>query len=307
MLKLIKIFILTITFKSFLFAGPPDIIKLYLMGEIIFDKTFQTKEGKTLVFESSAGDIRVYTSDKPEVRIKIYGDEDALDRIDLIYSENIDGIKIKVKKISSFWGFFSKSFYVDYDLIVPKKYNLNIVSGSGDVYLKNLLGNVRIKTSGGDTKIEGVEGEVYVSASGGDIFLNKIIGNVKSHTSGGDIILREISGEINSSTTGGDIKIQSKNGSINAKTTGGDITIDYAGENKGIIASTVGGDIYLILDKTIEGFFSLSTIGGDIINEFNLTSLYEKKSSKLEGELNKKEPRIQCKTTGGDIKIIKRK
>lgn len=307
MLKLIKAFILVFVFKSILFPKAPGVVKLYLMGEIIFDKTFQTKEGKTLNFESSAGDIRIYTSDNPEVRIKIYGDKDALDRIDLIYSENIDGIKIKVKKISTLWGLFSKSFYVDYDLIVPKKYNLNIVAGSGDIYLKNLTGNVKFKTFGGDIRIENIKGEINVSTSGGDIFLNKIVGNIESYTSGGDIILKEISGDINSTTTGGDIRIQSKNGSVNAKTTGGDIMIDYSGENKGIIASTVGGDIQVTLDQNFEGSFYLTTIGGDIRNEFQLTSIYEKKSSKLKGEIAKKEPRIECKTTGGDIKILKRK
>lgn len=279
----------------------------FIFSDVIVDKTFKTKEGKTLIFESSAGDIRIYTTDKPEVRIKIYGDQDALDRIDLIYSENSDGMKIKVKRISSFWGLFSKSFYVDYDLIVPKNFNLDISSGGGDVYLKNLIGNLRIKTSGGDVKIEGIEGDVNVSTSGGDIILKKISGKVKASTSGGDIKLEEIYGDVNCTTTGGDVRVQMKNGDLYAKTTGGDIFIDYSGEGKGIKANTVGGDIRLTLDQNFEGSFYLSTIGGDIINDFKLTNIYEQSSSKIQGEINKKEPRIELKTTGGDIKIIKRK
>ncbi|MFN4111162.1 MAG: DUF4097 family beta strand repeat-containing protein, partial [Ignavibacteria bacterium] len=246
-------------------------------------------------------------SDKPEVRIKIYGDQEALERLDLFYSEINDGIKIKVKNIKSFWSLFLKSVYVDYDLIIPKNYNIDIYSGGGNVYLRNLFGNVKIKTFGGDIKIEGVEGETNITASGGDILLKKIKGSVKTFTSGGDIRVEDINGDVNCSTTGGDIRIQAKNGSVTAKSTGGDITIDLLSENKGIKASTVGGDIKLILDPFFEGFFYATTIGGEIYNEFDLKNVYERKSSKLQGEVNKKEPRIECKTTGGDIRIIKRK
>lgn len=279
----------------------------FILGDVIVDKTFKTKEGKTLIFESSAGDVRIYTSDKPEVRIKIYGDQDALDRIDMTYSEYSDGMKIKIKRITSFWGLFSKSYYVDYDLIVPKNFNIDINSGGGDIYLKNLVGNLKLKTLGGDIKIEGIEGEVNVSTSGGDITLRKINGNVKATTSGGDIRFEEIFGDVNCSTTGGDIRVQMKNGFMFAKTTGGDIFIDYSGEGKGIKASTIGGDIRLTLDQNFEGYFYLSTVGGDITNDFNLTNIYERSSSKLQGEINKKEPRIELKTTGGDIRVIKRK
>lgn len=294
-------------FCSFLKAGNPDIINSFLLGDIIVDKTFKTQPNKILIFEGAGGDVRIYTSDKPEVRIKIYGDQEALERLDLLYSETHDGIKIKVKNVKSFWSLFSKNVYVDYDLIIPKDYNLDIYSGGGNIYLKNLFGNVKIKTFGGDIKIEGIEGEVNITTSGGDILLKKIKGSIKAFTSGGDIQVEEIYGDVNCSTTGGDIRIQSKNGNVTAKTTGGDITVDLSGENKGIKASAVGGDIKLILDPNFEGFFYATTIGGEIYNDFELTNVYERKSSKLQGELNKKEPRIECKTTGGDIRIKKRK
>ncbi len=300
-----KTFLLVIILNSFLRAASPDVLNLFFMNDILIDKAFKTREGKSLTFESSGGDIRVFTSDKAEVRIKIYGDKDALDRLDLQYSETADGIKIKIKRIRSIWGLFSRTFYVDYDLIIPKKYNLNVISGGGDVYLKNLSGNLRIKNSGGDVKLEGIEGEVNVSASGGDIIIKRVNGNVKISTSGGDIKLEEISGDVSCQTTGGDVRIISRDGNIDAKTTGGDIIVEHSGVIKGIKATTVGGDINLKLEPNFEGYFNLSTIGGEILNEFQLTSVYERRPSKLEGEINRKEPRIELKTTGGDIKVSK--
>lgn len=140
---------------------------------MLINKSFKIQEGKTLRFESPVGDIRVFTSDKQGARIKIYGDKYALDRIDLIYSEIKDGIRLKVKRIKSIWSLFSKRFYVDYDIITPKNFKLSIVTGSGDVFIKDLNGYVKIKASSGDVNVESVEGEIEISTNGGDINLKK--------------------------------------------------------------------------------------------------------------------------------------
>lgn len=302
----ILIFPVLILVSQSLQARNPDLISYFMFGGVIVNKAFKTTEGKTLIFEGTGGDIRIYTSDKPEVRLKIYGDQDALEKIEFLYSESSEGIKIKIKRISSIWNFLFSQSYVDYDLIIPKRYNININSSGGDIFLKDLIGGVKIKTSGGDIRLEKIEGNLSVTMRGGDIILREIKGNVKAVTTGGDIKLEKIEGETYGTTTGGNISIQSSNGRVHATTTGGDIYIDYSGVNKGIKASTVGGDINLILDEMIEGYFYLSTIGGEIDNQFSLTKIYSYKSSRVEGELNKPDPRIECTTTGGDISIKKR-
>ncbi len=309
MKRALKPFAILILVLSQLLQGKAsnlDLVNLYLLSDVIFSKTFKTTEGKTLIFEASSGDVRIYTTDKPEIRFRIFGDSDALDKLDILYYETSSGIKIKVKRISSIWSFFFGKVYVDYELLVPKKYNLNIVSSGGDILVKNLTGDAKLKTAGGDIKAESIFGEVNVNTSGGDIILKNINGKVSAITTGGDIRLEEIEGDVTSTTTGGDIRLKVKNGSINAKTTGGDILIDLFGKEKGIKASTVGGDIRVTIDDDFQGYFSLYTIGGDVYSDFQMTNIFSKSSSKLEGEIQKSEPKIECKTTGGDIKILRR-
>ncbi len=305
----IKIFVMSIFIFSFSTqakAYNPDLVNLYLLSDVIFNKTFKTTEGKTLIFEASSGDVRIYTTDKPEIRFRIFGDTDALDKLDILYYETSSGIKIKVKRISSIWSFFLGKIYVDYELLVPKRYNLNIISSGGDILVKNLTGAVKLKTSGGVIKAEQIYGEVNSTTSGGDIVLKSIIGNVNAMTTGGDIRLEEIEGDVNTSTTGGNIRLKVKHGLVSAKTTGGDIVIDLYGKEKAIKASTIGGDIRVTLDDDFQGYFNLSTIGGDVYCDFQMTNIFSKSSSKLEGELKKSEPKVECKTTGGDIKVLKR-
>ena len=304
--KLLVIIILASAIFGEVKASNPDLVNLYFMGDVIFNKTFKTTEGKTLILEASSGDVRIYTTDKPEIRLRIFGDPDALEKLDLVYSETSTGVKIKVKRISSIWSFFFGKVYVDYELLVPRKYNLNIVASGGDILLKNLIGDAKLKTAGGDIKAEEISGEVNATTSGGDIILKNIYGNVNAYTTGGDIRLDGIEGDVNSTTTGGDIRIKVKNGNVNAKTTGGDIVIDLSGKDKGVKASTVGGDIRVTLDEDFQGYFSLNSVGGDLYYDFPMTNTFSKRSSKLEAEIVKSEPKIECKTTGGDIKILRR-
>lgn len=305
-IKTLLMSILIFGFFSQAKAVKPDIVNLYLLSDVIFNKTFKTSEGKTLIFEVSSGDVRIYTTDKPEIRFRIFGDADALDKLDILYYETSSGIKIKVKRITSIWSFFFGRVYVDYELLVPRRYNLNIISSGGDILVKNLAGSAKLKTSGGDIKAEQIYGEVSSTTSGGDIILRNITGNVNATTTGGDIRLEDIEGDVSTSTTGGDIRLKVKNGSVSARTTGGDIVIDLYGKEKAIKASTVGGDIRVTLDDDFQGYFNLSTIGGDVYYDFQMTNIFSRSSSKLEGELNRSEPKVECKTTGGDIKILKR-
>ncbi len=273
-----------------------------LSEDVIIDKSFKIKNQRNLFFESGAGDVRVYTSDKNEIRLKVYGDPDVIEKVDISYSETTSSIKIKVKKLTGFWEFFSKRFYVDFDLIIPENFNIEINSGIGDIFLKRLTGSIRLKTTG-DVKAENISGDVSIQVSAGDVFLKNVNGKLNVKTSGGDIKVENVSGDAVCTTTGGDIRITSYYGKVDAKSTGGDIIIYHYGETTGINAATVGGDIILSLNSNFEGYFSLSTTGGDVRNDFELSDYIHRRSSRIEGYLRKIEPRVECRTTGGDIRV----
>jgi DUF4097 and DUF4098 domain-containing protein YvlB len=105
--------------------------------------------------------------------------------------------------------------------------------------------NVEINTSGGSASVKDLTGKIYARTAGGLINVNNIIGHVKLHTSGGSIDTDNITGNIDAHTSGGNINVTvNKQLTEDAKltTSGESITANFIPITQiNINASTSGG------------------------------------------------------------------
>ena len=254
--------------------------------KVLEERTFQISPGKNLKVEASSGDVKVTSWDKNEVYIKILGNSKAEDKVKFDFYNDEDKVEVVAKREHSFFGWFSSGIRLKFEIKVPIKFNEKIKTSGGDVYTKNISGNLKISTSGGDISIENVNGVFDLSTSGGDISSMNFQGDFEASTSGGDINLR-----------GSDSK-------ISASTSGGDIYLDYKGINKGIDLSTSGGDIQIRLPQDFNATANMHTSGGSI--SCDLTANHAKKisSTRFEADLNNGGNPLYVKTSGGDIDIM---
>jgi len=234
--------------------------------QLIKEKSFNISPGKNLLVEISSGDVKVTYWDKDEVYIKIFGNENAMEKMNFNMEGTEEMIKITGKKKSSISSWFS-NMNVEVEIKVPAQFNLDI------------------STAGGDIKCGGITGEAELNTSGGDIWADKF------------------SGIMNASTSGGNIFLFCNNAQINAETSGGDIMLEYEGENKGIDLSTSGGDIEVKVVKEINASMELSTSGGDVSCSLNMSNVKKSSGSRLIGDLNGGGQKLSAHTSGGDITV----
>ncbi|WP_339724092.1 DUF4097 family beta strand repeat-containing protein [uncultured Paraglaciecola sp.] len=229
-----------------------------------FSDTFNVNLGGQLNVQTDTGSIRVATHDETtiELRVKIenrQGDEFAYRH------ELIDGNLTIIGEIEHKKGWV-KNLKVEFDLLIPKHYN------------------VKLNTSGGSLAIEDLVGELSANTSGGSIKVGNIVGDIKLRTSGGSITTDNISGNIDAHTSGGSINVTiDKQLTKNAKltTSGGSITAH--------LISDIHLDIYA------------STSGGRVKSDFEIDGKLKKRSVK--GSINGGGPKLTLKTSGGSIKI----
>lgn len=236
--------------------------------QLLEHKNFRTEFGKQLKVSAESGNVEITPWHNNEVMVKIYGNENAKEKMEFIFDSDNNSITIKGERKNK-WGFFS-NIKLKYEIKVPEKFNLNI------------------STSGGDIKVGGINGEINLNTSGGDIWADRITGNLKANTSGGDI------------------KIYSNDASIDARTSGGDITLEYFGENKGIELRTSGGDIEIKLPSEFNANVELATSGGDVDCDFKLNRVEKFSRTKIIGEINNGGQKLIAKTSGGDIEVKRR-
>ena len=234
--------------------------------ELIKEKSFDISPGNNLVVNISSGDVKVTYWDKSEVNVKIYGNENASEKMDFDLSGDDETIEIIGKKKSSVSSWFS-NIGISIEIKVPTQFNLDI------------------NTAGGDIKCGGIDGIAQLNTSGGDVWADKC------------------SGDLNVSTSGGDVNLFCKDASINAETSGGDIKLEYDGVNKGIDLSTSGGDIDIKLPKDFNASIDLSTSGGDVSCSLTMNNVRKSRETSLLGDVNEGGEKLSAHTSGGDITV----
>jgi len=213
--------------------------------------------------------LRAYTPNEAEARRQF-------SRYDLSLRTLEGGAYLSGKSAGDHWRAVSMS--AEFNVQVPKRFNLDIQTQGGDVTLQEVLeGDVRATTAGGGIRAADVSGAVRVETAGGSITLANIgrhleartaggnirVGDVKGNavleTSGGEIAVGHVDGTLRAVTAGGDVVIGGARGAVVAETAGGQITIGPAGSS--VRAETAGGSIRL---NGARGRVVVETAGGSI-------------------------------------------
>lgn len=251
------------------------------------------------------GDVIINTWDKNEVYVKILASERAIDKMEFSAERTSSGVRVVVKKRGSFmsrmfdWG----GQDIRLEIGVPRSFNTDVSTSGGDIKLKAVNGELKLRTSGGDVDIFSCAGDMKISTSGGDIKVNGFKGASTASTSGGDINIDDTHGDLSVSTSGGDIAINSNDGKIKASTSGGDIRLNYNGVNKGINLASTGGDIMVTVPADTKAYVKLTSTGGDIDCSLNISKSVKISSSRFEAEVNGGGEEIRCSSTGGDVSV----
>lgn len=292
--------IILFTLLGFLFFGntfAKDLRKLQ-------EKSFNVKSGETLSVSASVADVYIKTWDKDEFNIKVFGNSKAADRMRFYFEKTSFGVKVRAEKEGSwFSNIFGSNIQVRFEIMIPRKFVLDIETSGGDITVDKLTGKMDLHTSGGDIKLAETDGELKATTSGGDIGLYRQHGYTYVETSGGDIVVKETIGDIKGHTSGGDVEVDIKDGRINLETSGGDVTLRYAGENKGISLYSSGGDIHAYVPSSFKADAEFKTTGGDVECELNTTKSSKISHSRFFAELNGGGNKFTISTSGGDITV----
>jgi len=267
-----------------------------LNSEII-QRTVEVSEGETLDVDiRNGGSVDIHGWKKELISIKAFikGRDAKSCQIEIEEAET--GVEV----ISEFTGRKRRPKYeLDLEIFVPEKFNLRIITSSGNVEISHVNGIIKGSTMSGDLLLKNLKGQIRMNTMGGEVLLSDsdLKGRVK--TMGGNVSFRNVSGPVKGSSMGGDVvydnskpvnlsddtvRISTLSGDINVEkaeagadvhTMGGDIEIEQSKEF--VVAKTLSGNIII---KDINGWVKSTTLNGNI--EVNMTE----KSSTLKDNRN---------------------
>ncbi len=175
---------------------------------------------------------------------------------------------------------------VEYRVTVPEKFNADMDTSGGPIFVSRMSGEVHAHTSGGSLHFDSIDGPILGNTSGGSITLEGGKGRAVLHTSGGSIQIRDAAGPIDASTSGGGV------------------TASLLGQPKEECRLyTSGGSINVSLSRDVRLDLDASTGGGSVRTDFAVPISDERHHSELRVPLNGGGPRLYLHTSGGSISI----
>lgn len=252
------------------------------------DRNFTVAPGGVLSVDADGASVRVTGNDADQVgvRMLIRGSDDDLANSKLEAVQSADGVTVTLRKSRKGgwfnWGSWNTEERIE--VTVPRRYSVNVRTGGGSVELRDITGAANLRTSGGD-----------VSA-------RNVTGNVELRTSGGAILADTIRGDVDADTSGGDVRLLHVDGKVRGDTSGGSVRVSLVGTNRGISATTSGGDIELTLPRAATGDLDATTSGGEVTSEIPV-SVTGVKDGQLRGPINSGGELIRLHTSGGSIRV----
>ncbi|MDE0323074.1 MAG: DUF4097 family beta strand repeat-containing protein [Candidatus Poribacteria bacterium] len=269
----------------------PDFLTESTLEDIA--ETFPVVSGGKLTIDADCGGIDVQSTEDDTVSVRIQRAAqikanrraaEILKNLDVQIAHEGSDVKIEAKFTGNAkrWKQRKNDLDVQFDILVPRHYNLDLKTACDDISVANMTGDVKAETFSAGLRFQDITGRIDGVTSVGDINLKGFNGDVTLQTKSGNIALEDGTGEVKVKTTGGNLQISDVAGAVNGKTSGGGITLrgckggadlKTAGggievENDGpVLAKTTGGSIRCQLQEASSRqnlLLDLETAGGGI-------------------------------------------
>ncbi len=297
----------------------PDFLTETTLEDIV--ETFPVAADGRLTIDADCGAIDIQSTEEDTVSVRVQRAAqikanrraaEILKNLDVQITHEASDVKIEAKFTGDAkrWQKRQNDLDVQFDILVPRQYNLDLKTACADISVANItgdvnaetfraglrlqditgrvdgrtsLGNIDLKAFHGDAVLQttvgniGIAdgtGDVKTKTSAGNLQVVQVIGAVNGRTSGGNIILRGCKGGADLKNAGGSIEVEN-DGPVLAKNAGGSIRchLQEVSENQSLLLDleTTGGSINVSLVPDIDATVEAKVLGGSVTTEFPVT------------------------------------
>ncbi|MGH9488475.1 MAG: DUF4097 family beta strand repeat-containing protein [Terriglobales bacterium] len=213
-----------------------------------FHRQYQVNGPVTLEIHNGAGDVHVTALPGNTVTVDatirqsfgffLGSDPQAVQRVEHQPPITQDGNTIRISRIQGYWA---RHISIRYTITAPPDTQVSAQTGSGDVDLDGLQRPARLHTGSGDVHVTRLGGDLHASTGSGDIVFGSIQGSAHFSTGSGDIRGREIAGRLRADTGSGDVIVNQVGQGAYASTGSGSVHLDAVTGD--VTAQTASGDV----------------------------------------------------------------
>jgi DUF4097 and DUF4098 domain-containing protein YvlB len=275
-----------------------------------FDRTLQVSGNVNLDLTTGSGDISVKSGSSNQVVVHaiIHGNNDWFSNSEQAVRRVESNPPIEQSGNSIRIGYnlpddVRRHVSINYDITVPANTALQAHSGSGNVVVEGLHGEVQEQTGSGDVRVRDVSGKVRVQTGSGNIHTENVAGPFSGQTGSGDIEANLVdSSDVDVQTGSGNIHVKGVKGGLRARSGSGDITADGQVAGNWQLHSGSGN---FRLGVGNSGGFNLDahTSSGSIHSDLPITMQGSLNKNELKGAVRGGGPDVVVSTSSGNVEI----
>ena len=192
---------------------------------------------------------------------------------------------------------------ISYEVTVPADAAVLAHSGSGNIGIESVRGEVQAQTGSGDIRLRDLGSRVHVQTGSGGIRAQDVGAPFYGHTGSGDIDAALTgSGDVDIQTGSGSVQLRGLKGGLHARTGSGGISAD--GDVAGPWQLHTGsGDIRLAVGSGSGFNLEVHTGSGSIHSELPITVQGAVGRRELKGTVRGGGPELAVSTGSGDVEI----
>lgn len=224
-----------------------------------------TREGRTLRVKVDLGNVRVYTDESGRISYHAVVQADSRDPGAKEFLQQFNFTAKAMPWGVAFdgkipWQGLHGRFSATIDLHIPRRYNVEVTTGGGNIEVQDIDGRIRLTSAGGNINVGRVGAgndsagnqsdtrkpvleAARIETQGGHITVGDVAGTLRATTSGGHINAGNIAGDAVLRTGGGQISVKNIAGTAALDSGGGNIRVQGAASR--VTADTAGGGLVL--------------------------------------------------------------
>jgi len=212
-----------------------------------------------------------------------------------------DGSRVKIDYVPY------HNISIDYEITVPADTVVRSETGSGNQTADGLKAGFQGHSGSGDVRLENITGEIRAETGSGNITGRSLAGPLTLHAGSGDIRIEETgSGDVRAGTGSGNVEIRGVNGGARAETGSGNV--DLEGKPSGSwYVQTSSGNAEINLPQDAAFDLDVSTGSGTINVDHPLTTTIqgrvESPNKHISGKVRGGGPSITVHTGSGDVRV----
>ena len=192
---------------------------------------------------------------------------------------------------------------ISYEVALPADSGVQAHSGSGNITIDDVRGEVQAQTGSGDIRLRDLGGRVRVQTGSGGIQAQDVAAPFYGHTGSGDVEATLTgSGDVDIQTGSGSVQLRGIKGGLHARTGSGGIKAD------GSVAApwqlhTGSGDVRLAIGSGSGFNLDVHTGSGSIHSDLPITVQGTMGRRELKGTVRGGGPELAVSTGSGDVEI----